>query len=81
MLAWFVVGFMGAAVVSSTEVLSEGAALGVWFGSVLLWWTIDAFFINRWTHVLQVVYAEMAQEAASESMVEAFTLPLVPRQA
>ena len=77
MLAWFVVGFMGAAVVSSTEVLSEGAALGVWFGSVLLWWTIDAFFINRWTHVLQVVYAEMAQEAASESMVEAFTLPLV----
>ena len=47
MLAWFVGGMMGAAVVSGTE--ESMTAFGVWFASVLLWWTIEQAVCGRRT--------------------------------
>ena len=77
MMAWFVVGLMAAVVLDGTATLPEGIAPGIWFGSVLLWWSIDALFIPRWTRELQAAYAVVAQKLESESMVEVLTLPLM----
>ena len=76
MMAWFVVGLMAAAALDGT-VLSEFVAPGIWFGSVLLWWAIDALLIPRWTRELQAVYGAVAEKLEAESMVEALTLPLM----
>jgi len=76
MMVWFVAGLMAAAALDGT-VLPEFVAPGVWFGSVLLWWSIDALLIPRWTRELQAVYADVAEKLESESMVEVLTLPLM----
>ena len=75
MMAWFVVGLIVAAALEGTGTVP--AATAFWFGSVLLWWSIDALLIPRWTRELQVAYADVAQQLEAESMVEVLTLPLM----
>ena len=77
MMAWFVVGLVIAPILDVTAVLPESVAPGIWFGSVLLWWSIDALLIPRWTRELQAAYADVAEKLESESMVEVLTLPLM----